>query len=68
VRSAVIVITFAEMCSEAFFYNYAANALGHKFVEDHLDKLDLCSKLLIHPRLVCGKSVEKSSHVFDMVK
>ena len=67
-QAAVIGITFAGMCLEAFFYDYAASKLGDNFTNEHLDKLDLPSKLLIIPRLVCGKGVEKSSPVYEKVK
>ncbi len=65
---AVIGITFAAMCLEAFFYDYAASNLGDGFTEEHLDKLDLPSKLLIVPQLVSGKAIDKSSHIFEKVK
>lgn len=67
-QAAVIGITFAAMCLEAFFYDYAASNLGDSFTEEHLDKLDLPSKLLIIPQLVSGKGIDKSSHVFEKVK
>src|SRR5437870_5221501 len=67
-QTAVIGITFAAMCLEAFFYDYAASKLGDGFTEEHLDKLDLPSKLVIIPQLVCGKAIEKSSHVYEKVK
>ena len=67
-QAAVIGITFAAMCLEAFFYDYAATKLSDTFAEEHLDKLDLTSKLLIVPRLVCGKGIEKSSVVYEKVK
>lgn len=67
-QCAVIGIAFAGMCLEAFFYDYAASKLGDTYVQAHLDKLDLPSKLLIFPLLVCGKSIDKSSDVFAKVK
>jgi hypothetical protein len=67
-QAAVIGITFAAMCLEAFFYDYAATKLGDSLAEDHLDKLDLPSKLLIVPWLVCGKAIDKSSVVYERVK
>ena len=65
---AVVGITFAALCLEAFFYDYAATKLGDTFVSEHLDKLDLPSRLLIVPKLVIGKSIKKSSHVYAQVK
>lgn len=54
-QAAVIAITFAAMSLEAFFYDYAARHLGDDFTKEHLDRLDLPSKLVIVPRLVFGK-------------
>ena len=56
------------MCLEAFFYDYAASKVGDSYVQKHLDRLDLPSKLLIYPRLVCGESINKDSDVFAGVK
>ena len=67
-QAAVIGITFAAMCLEAFFYDYAATELGDTFAEEHLDKLDLPSKLIVIPRLVCCKGIKKSSDVYEKVK
>jgi hypothetical protein len=63
-RAAVVSITFAGMTVEAFFYDYAAETLGDNLVKHHLDKLDLKSKFIVYPRLVCGKSPEKGTHAY----
>jgi hypothetical protein len=63
-RSAVVAITFAGMALEAFFYDYGAEHFGDRFVRDHLDKLDLKSKFLIYPRLISGKSPDKSNAAY----
>lgn len=67
-RAAVVGITFAALCLEAFFYDYAATGLGDAYAKEHLDKLDIPSKLLIIPRLVAGTSIEKASNVYAQVK
>jgi hypothetical protein len=64
-QSAVVAITFSGMTLEAFFYDYAAEELGDAFVKEHLDKLDLKAKFLIYPRLVCGRSTDKSKAVYE---
>jgi hypothetical protein len=64
-QAAVIAITFAAMSLEAFFYDYAAEKLGDKYVQKHLDKLDLKSKFLVYPRLVCGKGPDKSTKAYQ---
>jgi hypothetical protein len=58
-------ITFASMALEAFFYDYAAEVLGDGYVKDHLDKLDLKSKFLVYPRLVCQRSPDRSKAAYS---
>jgi hypothetical protein len=67
-QAAVLAVTFAGMSLEAFFYDYAADALDDQFVKEHLDKLDLPSKYLIYPKLVCGTSPNKGEHTFELVR
>jgi hypothetical protein len=67
-QAAMIAVTFAGMALEAFFYDYAADGLGDSFVEEHLDKLDLPSKYLVYPKLVCGVGPDKSEHTFELVR
>ena len=67
-HAAMIAVTFAGMTLEAFFFDYAADALGDQYVKDHLDKLDLPSKYLVYPRLVCGTAPKKSEHTFELVR
>jgi hypothetical protein len=63
-QAAVIAITFSGMSLEAFFYDYAADALGDEYVKAHLDKLDLKSKFVVYPQLVCGKAPDKSKKAY----
>lgn len=67
-QAAMIAVTFAGMALEAFFYDYGADGLGDSFVKEHLDKLDLPSKYLIYPTLVCGAGPKKSEHTFELVR
>jgi hypothetical protein len=64
-QCAVIAITFAGMALEAFFYDYAAESLGDRFVHEHLDKLDLKSTFLVYPRLIRGQSPDKSLAAYE---
>ncbi len=66
-QSAVIAITFAAMALEAFLYDYAAEKLGDTYVKEHLDKLDVRSKFLVYPELVCGKRPDKSHRAYQLV-
>jgi hypothetical protein len=67
-QAAMTAVTFAGMTLEAFFYDYAADALGDQYVKDHLDKLDLPSKYLVYPKLVCGTAPNKGEHTFEFVR
>jgi hypothetical protein len=67
-QSAVIAISFAGMALEAFLYDYAAERLGDVFVTQHLDRLDLPSKFLVYPRMICGKSPDKSAAAYGSFK
>ncbi len=62
---AVITVTFAAMCLEAFFYDLGASKLGDRFVLDNLDKLDIKSKFLVYPKLICGQSPDKSHVAYE---
>src|SRR5581483_10336167 len=68
-QAAMIAVTFAGMALEAFFFDYGADGLGGDCVEKHLDrKLDLPSKYLIYPKLVCGVGPNKSERTFELVR
>jgi hypothetical protein len=67
-QSAVIAITFAGMALEAFLYDYVAERLGDAFVTKHLDRLDLPSKFLVYPRMICGKAPDKSAAAYGSLK
>ena len=67
-RAAVVAITFSGMALEAFFYDYAAAALTDSYVKSHLDKLDLKSKYLVYPKLVCGKQPDKGGTIYASLK
>lgn len=67
-QSAVIAITFAGMTLEAFFYDYAAGRLGDSVITKRRDRLNLPSKFLEYPRLVCGKSPDKSAAAYTSLE
>lgn len=66
-RAAVVAITFAAMCLEAFFFDYAADALGDSYVSEHLDKLDIKSRLLTYPKLVGVQGPKKEGQAYEYV-
>jgi hypothetical protein len=67
-QAAMIAVTFASMTLEAFFYDYGADTLGDQYVKEHLDKLDLPSKYLVYPKLVCGTAPKKGEHTFELLR
>ena len=66
-KAAVISITFSGMSLEAFFYDYAAMTLGDEYVKEHLDKLNLTSKFVLYPKLICGKAPDKANKAYNSV-
>ena len=65
---AIKAIIFAAMCIEAAINDYAGKQLGDKYYQQHLASLDIISKWVIIPRLVCGKSLDKSGAAFNSLK
>ena len=61
-------IVFAGMCFEASIYDYAARNLGDNYVVAHMDKMDLVSKWIVIPRLVCQKELQKDKVPFASFK
>ena len=56
------------MCFEAAIYDYAAWQLGDKYAKDHLEKLDVVSKWIVIPKLVCQKEIRKDKAPFGSFK
>jgi hypothetical protein len=65
---AIKAIIFSAMCVEAAINDYAGRQLGDKYYQQHLANLDIISKWVIIPRLVCGKSIDKSGAAFNSLK
>ena len=65
---AIKAILFSAMCVEAAINDYAGKQLGDKYYQQHLASLDLVSKWVIIPRLVCGNSLDKSGAAFNSLK
>ncbi len=58
-------IVFSSMCVESAINNYAGTQLGDKYAQQHLDKLNVQSKWVVIPKLVCGRSIDKSGPAFN---
>lgn len=50
-------IVFAAMACEAAIFDLAAIQLGDDYVDKYVDKLNLVSKWVVIPKLICGKSM-----------
>ena len=61
-------IVMAAMCFESAIYDYAAWQLGDNFAKDYLEKLDVLSKWVIVPRMVCGAEIRKDKVPFQKLK
>lgn len=65
---AIKAIIFSAMCVESAINDYAGKQLGDKYYQQHLASLDLLSKWVIIPRLVCGNSLDKSGAAYNSLK
>lgn len=66
--SGVSTIVFATMCLEAAIFDFGAHHLGDQYFADHIEKLDLLSKWVVLPRLVCDYTLDKSTAAFEYLK
>ena len=64
-RSGIQTIVFAAMCLESGIYDYAAEGMGDRFTRAYLDKIDLKTKWLIVPHLVCGEMMRRDGAAFQ---
>lgn len=62
---AIKAIVFASLCVESAINDYAGTQLGDSYSEKHLGSLDVISKWVVIPKLVCGKSIDKSGPAFN---
>lgn len=67
-ESKIKAIVFAAMCVEAAINDYAGSQLGDKYYQQHLVNLDVVSKWVVIPRLICGNSLDKSGPAFASLK
>ena len=65
---AVKAIVFSALCVEASINNYAGIHLGDSYCENHLYSMDVISKWVVIPKLVCGKPIDKSGPAFGALK
>ena len=67
-QHAVKAIVFASMCVEAGINDYAGIQLGDKYCEKHIYSMDVLSKWVLIPKLVCGNEVSKSGPAYKALQ
>ncbi|GAB3376242.1 hypothetical protein NCG89_11720 [Spongiibacter taiwanensis] len=65
---AVKAIIFSALCVEAAINNYSGIQLGDSYSEKHLHSMDVISKWVVIPKLVCGQTIDKSGPAFGSLK
>lgn len=61
-------IVFSGMACEAAVYDLAAIQLGDNYTNQYLEKLDLLSKWIIIPSLICGKKLEEHGPAINSLR
>lgn len=64
----LIAIVFSALAVEGYIYDYATRNLSDKFVDSHLDKLDVLSKWMVIPKLITGRDFPKNGHAYQLLK
>lgn len=67
-EAGIQTIVFAAMCAEAAIFDLAAIHLGDGYAEQHLDKLDLVSKWVVVPQLICGKTLRMNGTAINSLR
>lgn len=67
-QDSISCIVFSALAIEAYIYDYGARRLGDVFVKDHIDKLDLISKIIIILKLVLFVDFPKDSKIYFNLK
>lgn len=61
-------IIFSSMCVEAGINDYAGIHLGDSYCEKHIYSMDVVSKWVLIPKLVCGNEIDKSGPAFKALQ
>lgn len=67
-EAGIKTILFSALSVEAAINDYAAWQLGDSYFDKHLSSLDVLSKWVVIPKLVCGKSIDKSGPAYSSLK
>jgi hypothetical protein len=65
---ATITIVFACAACELYINDAAARLLGDTYVQRHVDRLDLVSKWVLVPRLICGHEIDRGGRAYDLLR
>lgn len=66
--AAIQTIVFSGMALEAAAYDLAAIHLDDAYASNYLDKLDLVSKWVVIPSLICGKSLNANGPAINALR
>lgn len=67
-KESIKTIIFLGAFLEAYFFDLSAITLGQRYTENHIEKIDLTSKIILVPRLITGKEIDKSLHFWAEIK
>lgn len=67
-KESIKVVIFLGAFLESYFFELSAVALGQQYTENHIEKLDLASKIILIPKLITGKEIDKSLHFWGHIK
>lgn len=67
-KESIKVVIFLGAFLESYFFELSAVALGQRYTENHIEKLDLASKIILIPKLITGKEIDKSLHFWGHIK
>lgn len=67
-KESIKTVIFLSSFLESYFFDLSAVALGQRYTEKHIEKLDLASKIILIPRLITGKEIDKSLHYWEEIK
>jgi hypothetical protein len=63
-KLSINVVVYASMALEAYIYDYASRELGKRFVENHIDRLNIQSKYIVATQLITQSKFPKEQEVY----
>ena len=67
-KESIKVVVFLGAFLESYFFELSAVALGQQYTENHIEKMDLTSKMVIVPQLITGKKINTSQNFWGGIK